>query len=351
MPSLSRLRRMVCEANAHTLVKWEIVVKKVLRFVLRLLMGGIALIAILAVLAGYFLYTPNPELPPLSGAVTAGSIVIDGRTRTYQDYVPKGLSPGAPLILAMHGSGENGTALRFEMGYSFERLADERGFAVVYPNGQNGHWNTCEIDKDASQPGIDDVRFLTALADKFIGEIGSDRNRVFGVGLSEGGYMAIRLALEAPSHFRAVAPVAANLSLPENFQCRPVTQGGTSMILVHGTRDPLVPYDGSEGSLLFGLISNSKSRSTRATAQYFADLNGILGRPVTTRSISADGFGIDRSVWGNDAVAEVELVAIEGAGHVFPQPFYRARRILGPSPRDPNAAKVIWTFFERQSPR
>jgi polyhydroxybutyrate depolymerase len=123
------------------------------------------------------------------------------------------------------------------------------------------------------------------------------------------------------------------------------------MILIHGTRDPLVPYDGSEGSLLFGLISNSKSRSTQATAQYFADLNGILGRPVTTRSVSADGFGIDRSVWGNDAVTEVELVAIEGAGHVFPQPFYRARRILGPSPRDPNAAKVIWTFFERQLPR
>jgi poly(3-hydroxybutyrate) depolymerase len=40
---------------------------------------------------------------------------------------------------------------------------------------------------------------------------------VFGVGLSEGGYMAIRLALQAPSRFRAVAPVAANLSAPENF--------------------------------------------------------------------------------------------------------------------------------------
>ena len=123
------------------------------------------------------------------------------------------------------------------------------------------------------------------------------------------------------------------------------------MILIHGTKDPLIRYDGREGSLFFGLISTPKSRSTLATAQYFADLNGILGGPVTTRSISADGFGIDRFVWGNDAVAEVELVTIEGAGHVFPQPFYRARRILGPSPRDPNAAKVIWTFFERQMPR
>jgi polyhydroxybutyrate depolymerase len=326
-------------------------VKTVLRFVLWLLMGTVALAGILAALAGYLLYTPNPELPRLSGTVSAGSIVIDGQKRTYQAYVPKGLAPGAPLVLAMHGSGENGTAMRIETGYAFERLADERGFAVVYPNGQNGHWNTCEIDRDAQQPGIDDVRFLTALADKFIGEIGTDRQRVFAVGLSEGGYMAVRLALEAPSRFRAVAPVAANLTAPENFQCKPVTQGGASVILIHGTRDRLIPFDGGEGSLLFGLMKNPKGPSTYATAQYFADLDGIVGRPVTTRSISADGFGIERSIWSNGSGAEVELIAIEGAGHAFPQPYYRARRILGSSPRDPNAAEVIWTFFERQRPR
>jgi polyhydroxybutyrate depolymerase len=321
-----------------------------LRLVLRLLIGVVALAGILAALAGYLLYTPNPELPLLSGTVTRGSIDVDGRKRTYQAYVPKGLARGAPVVLAMHGSGENGTAMRIETGYGFERLADERGFAVVYPNGENGHWNTCEIDKDAQQPGIDDVRFLTALADKFVDEIGTDRNRVFGVGLSEGGYMAIRLALEAP-RFRALASVEANLPAPENFQCKPVTQGGASVILIHGTKDRLVPFEGGEGSLIFGLLKNPRVRSSHATAQYFADLDSIMGRPVTTRSISADGFGIEQSIWSNGSGAEVELIAIDGAGHTFPQPYYRARRILGPSPRDPNAAEVIWAFFERQRPR
>ena len=325
--------------------------KRIQRVLLWLLMGGVGLAGILAALAGYFLYTPDPELPRLSGAVSAGNIVVDGRERTYRAYVPKDLAPGAPLVLAMHGSGENGTAMRIETGYAFERLADERRFAVVYPDGQNGHWNTCQIDKDAQQPDIDDVRFLTTLADKFIGEIGTDRNRVFGVGLSEGGYMAIRLALEAPSRFRAVAPVEANLPAPENFQCKPVTRGGASVIFFHGTKDRLVPFEGGEGSLLFGLLKNPKVLSAHSTAQYFADLDAIAGRPATTRSISADGFGIDRSIWSDGSGAEVELIAIDGAGHTFPQPYYRARRILGASPRDPNAAEVIWAFFERQRPR
>ena len=325
--------------------------KRVLRVVLWLLLGGVALAGVLAALAGYFLYTPNPELPRLSGTMAAGSILISGKKRTYQAYVPKGLAPGAPLLLAMHGSGENGTAMRLETGYAFERLADERGFAVVYPNGQNGHWNTCEIDKDAPHTDIDDVRFLTALADKFMGEIGTDHNRVFAVGLSEGGYMAIRLALEAPARFRAVAPVAANLPVPENFQCKPVARGGTSVILIHGTKDPLIPFAGGEGSLFFGLIKNPTVLSSRATAQYFADLDAIGGTPVTTLSTSADGFGIERSMWSNGSGVEIELIAIEGAGHTFPQPFYRARRILGASPRDPNAAEVIWAFFESQHPR
>ena len=324
--------------------------KKILRFVLWLLLGGVALAGILAALAGYLLYTPNPELPRLSGTVAAGSIVINGQKRTYQAYVPKGLAPGAPLVLAMHGSGENGTAMRIETGYAFERLADKRGFAVVYPNGQNGHWNTCEIDRDADQPGVDDVGFLTALADKFIAEIGTDRNRVFGVGLSEGGYMVIRLALEAP-RFRALASVEANLPVPEDFQCKPVTQRAASVILIHGTKDRLVPFEGGEGSLILGLFKNPKVLSSRATAQYFVDLDAIVGGPVTTRSISADGFGIEQSIWSNGSGAEVELIAIDGGGHAFPQPYYRARRILGPSPRDPNAAEVIWAFFERQRPR
>jgi poly(3-hydroxybutyrate) depolymerase len=47
--------------------------------------------------------------------------------------------------VVMHGSGQNGAQTRKWTGYGFERLADERGFAVVYPNGYEGYWNACNI--------------------------------------------------------------------------------------------------------------------------------------------------------------------------------------------------------------
>jgi hypothetical protein len=73
----------------------------------------------------------------------------------------------------MHGSDENGARIRIETGYGFERLADEHGFAVVYPDGYEGYWNACNIvgDYSANKLNIDDVGFLTgALALSSLGD-------------------------------------------------------------------------------------------------------------------------------------------------------------------------------------
>ena len=59
--------------------------------------------------------------------MTKGTIEVGGLTRTYLTYVPLGLTKGAPLVVVMHGSGQNGAQTREWTGYGFERLADERG--------------------------------------------------------------------------------------------------------------------------------------------------------------------------------------------------------------------------------
>jgi polyhydroxybutyrate depolymerase len=319
--------------------------RKVLWFFVWLVVG---LVVIGAAFAGYFLYTPDPEMPQLSGHLAEGSIESDGRVRTYLTYVPQGVAPGAPLVIAMHGSGGSARQMRGATGFGFERLADQHKFVVVYPNGFEGYWNACNVvgEYSANTLNIDDVAFLTALVDKLAGEAGINRERVFAMGLSRGGHMAFRLALEAPARFRAVTAVAANVPAPENFKCKPA--GATSSVMImNGTADPLNPFDGGEVRL-YGFIGRGTVLSSRASAEYFVTLNAIASEPQSTSTPVADGFRVVRSVWRNDSPVEVELVAIQGGGHVIPQPAYRYPRILGPTPTEPNGPEVMWDFFARQ---
>jgi predicted esterase len=178
--------------------KQEIAVRRVLRFCL---WGLIVVVASGGALFGYFVYSPSPEVPRLSGTLNKGTIEVGALRRTYRIYVQQGLTKGAPLVVMMHGSGENSAQMRIATGYGFERLVDERGFAVVYPEGYEGYWNACNIvgDYSANKLNIDDVGFLTGMVHKLISEIGVDPGRVFATGISRGGHMAFRLALEAPS--------------------------------------------------------------------------------------------------------------------------------------------------------
>jgi polyhydroxybutyrate depolymerase len=323
-----------------------------MRRVLRLFLWGLMVIGVLGcALFVYFVYSPTPEVPRLSGEMTEGTIQVGELKRTYLTYVPEGLPKGAPLVVVMHGSGEDSAQMRIATGYGFERLADERSFAVVYPDGYEGYWNACNIvgDYSANKLNVDDVGFLTAIVDKLVTEIGVDPGRVFATGISRGGHMAFRLALEAPSRFRAVAAIAANVPAPENFKCKPSVQGTSSVMIMNGTKDPLNPFDGGEVKL-FGLFRRGKVRSSRESGQYFADLNNIMRTSEANQTEVTDGVHVQQVLWRKDKV-EVELVAIDGGGHVIPQPYWRSPRILGPTPKEPNGPALIWAFFERQQPR
>ncbi len=82
---------------------------------------------------------------------------------------------------------------------------------MVYPKSFGFDWNDCSSIGDAEVNGVraDDAAFLDALVDKMIGELGVDPQRVFAAGVSNGGSMALRLALEHPERYRAVRRIAA----------------------------------------------------------------------------------------------------------------------------------------------
>ena len=78
---------------------------------------------------------------------------------------------------------------------------------------------------------------------------------------------------------------------------------------MNGTKDPLNPFDGGDVSLFGLFISRGKVRSSRGSAQYFADLNNITGTPEASETEVADGVRVERVLWRNDSHVEVELVA------------------------------------------
>ena len=325
--------------------------KRLPRLLLIGLLSLLALVALAAALLAYFVYTPAPEVPQLSGTLSKASMDVAGTQRSYRTYVPKGLPKGAPLVLVMHGSGEGPQAIRVGTGYGFERLADQHGFAVVYPKSFGFDWNDCSSIGNTAVDGVraDDAGFLAELVDKLVGEIGVDPRRVFAAGVSNGGSMALRLALEHPKRYRAVAAALANVPAPQNFQCQPVAQTPSVMIL-NGTEDPLVPYAGGEINLLGLFYKGGQVISSTASAQYLAGRNAITGKPQVSVTQTAQGTRVEHARWqAADGRTEVELVTLHGAGHGLPQPWARRPRLLGPSPMEPNGPALIWAFFERQS--
>ena len=301
----------------------------------------------------WFRFVRVPEItePPLSGSLTRESIELGGRERTFLYYAPQRLAPHPALVFILHGSMGDGAQARAMMSYEFDMLADLDGFVAVYPDGWERHWNGCRQKGPyaANELDIDDVGFLSALIDWFVAAHGADRTRVFATGVSNGGQMALRLALEAPDRVRAIAPIVASLPSGENFGCGR-KEVPVSILLMNGTEDPMNPDAG--GTVAFyGIFGNRGTvHSTRETIEYWKRLAGHTAAPeqfTLLDRVPDDDSVVDVTRWRAPGKPEVVLYSIRGGGHTVPHPRGRMPRMLGPTNADINAGREIWEFFER----
>jgi len=182
----------------------------------------------------------------------------NGYTRQYKVHVPPSYDPNVPtpLLFCIHGLGQD--ALMFCVtGSAMDKKSDEAGFIMVMPNGYNNSWNGGTCCGDASTEMLDDVGLFRAMFAEVGKHVNVDLGRVYATGLSNGAYMSYRLACEAADLFTAVAPGAGAIgendigggtnTMSDFTDCEPSRP--VSVLDMHGTDDPLVPYSLQKPSL------------------------------------------------------------------------------------------------------
>lgn len=250
--------------------------------------------------------------PPAGGDRQLRSLTVDGRTRTYELYVPPRVaSPaGHPVVIAMHGAGSTIASLARAAG--FDALAMRDGYAIAYPQGLNARFDT--------RAGSTDVRFVRAILDDLERTIGVDPARVHATGFSNGGFLTYRLARDLPNTFASIAPVAGLVShdmLPAGSR--------TSLLHVHGSADRVVSGGGRGG---YGAFSGAQAWAVQA---------GCAMPATDRRPADATPLKVLERQWSCPAGVQVGVVWIEDKGHTWPQEAggWLSRR--------------IWQFFQETS--
>ena len=324
------------------------------RYVKTALLVVVALVALVAVGGCLLLDQELPPKPELTGRLVAGQLDSGGRQRTWRAYEPARRPARPALIIVLHGSMGSPTSARVDdFGYDWDRIADREGAIVLYPQGFEGHWNNAARigPYSAKALQVDDVGFLHELVNHAAREYGADRAAVLVTGVSNGGAMVTRLALQTPDFARAYAVVSENLPTAANLDTVPSGEP-VSILFMNGTDDPIVPWSGGDVSLWPVLASRGDVRSMEDTLAYFRDLAGVNGDPVTEDLPDLDPHDactVRRTTWVGPNGQHIVQIAIQGGGHGAPHPQKRSMRLLGNGNRDIHAAEVIWEFFESTS--
>ena len=244
------------------------------------------------------------------------SLEVDGRERSYLLSTPARVDVDAPLplLLVIHGAG--GNAAKAEKATGLTGLANAEGFIVAYPNGTQAaevegefSWNAGACCARPVRDDIDDVKFVMAAIADISAHQPVDPSRIYVSGFSNGGMLSYRLACERPGFFAGVAVVAGALNVPD------CAADATSVLMIHGTGDVTVPYDGGntneKTAARFGQWTNA---SFADAVTYWSTADGCGSAPFSL----VDGAVTRLTYDGCADGVKLEVVTIADGGHRWP---------------------------------
>ena len=255
-------------------------------------------------------------------------------TRAYKLYIPTRTAKQAvqpmPLVVMLHGCTQSPDD--FAAGTQMNRLADEQGVLVVYPEQPSGAnparcWNW--FRSEDQQRGSGEPALLAGIVQAVGKEVAVDPKRVFVAGLSAGAAMAVVLGETYPEVFAAVGahsglPYAAAHDIPSAMAAmkghnalgrahfpgtaddpRRAAAQAVPVIVFHGDRDHTVQQ--SNGDTIVRQASETYAHLPKAQALASTTEEGESGGRRYTRTVHADAQGRPR----------VEQWTLHGAGHAW----------------------------------
>lgn len=230
-----------------------------------------------------------------------------GGDRPADLKVPPTLTPGKqyPLLVVLHGYGANGFVQTAFFGVGGLPAADQA--LLIAPDGLvdstgKQFWNADAACCDFDHKNPDDVGYIGGLIDDISADWPVDKNQVYVLGHSNGGYMAYRMACERADVIAAIGVLAGEAS-SNPAACKPVKP--VSVVHLHGTADAVVPYTGAEPSVNQWAGKNGCTTTTRATTTSIDLDTNVVGDE--THEEPTDGC---------PANGAVELWSMEGSSHI-----------------------------------
>ncbi len=233
-------------------------------------------------------HTTAVTAPSASCPLQDGIQTIAGRTVILDlpEHFP------APVVIDFHGGNQNAAQEHAYTGLGPAGAA--QGFVVVTPNGTDGLWNF-----PGTEALPDDAAFTQTMAN-YLAFGGCSNGRVYTAGISDGADMAIAAGCRVPA-VRAVFAVAPSIT-PRS----PCTR--KSFAEVHGTADPVVPYNGSAA----GSFADTPSEPVLSRLPFWTSgCDGPAAGP-------APATGTTVALWSCPGGRDVRLYTVIGGGHTWP---------------------------------
>ncbi len=251
-----------------------------------------------------------------------------------------------PVIIVLHGgAGGSGAGLRARRNLGLDAFARNSGAIVVYPDAVDGFWGRAK----PGEPAPDDAGFIRALATKLIDQGTASRRRIYIAGISGGGMIAMKIACENSDLFSGAGAFVANMPAEWAPSCAPSQP--LAFMLINGTADPMVPFNGGLANMPEG---PREVLSSEATVAIFAKAANCTGQRIQT-IVDRDKDDGSRIVveHGVGCKMPVEFVRVEGGGHTVP-----GRRLsgsrgvpVGAQNNDLDAARLMWDFLLKRIPQ